>query len=157
MWIRQKETKKVKIFEQEVTERTEQGLTIFDLGSPRRTRWVKPGCFFESWFSLDELVELFGLGLVVGEGAKEVGASGPDFLFVVHLRVVGDLLELAGGGEGSAGRVEFEDAAVMVKAVFCELELTVALFGAALFELFGAKVAVVARQDLEGGGRKFDF
>ena len=67
-----------------------RGLSIFHLR--KKTRYLvsywswclrKPGCFFESWFSLDELGELFGLRLVVGKGAEETGTSGPDFLFVV--------------------------------------------------------------------------
>jgi hypothetical protein len=69
-------------------------------------------------------------------------------------RVAGDFLEFAGGGESGAGRVEFEDAAVMVEAIAGDLDLEVALFAEALFELFAGEGAVVASQDLEGGRRK---
>lgn len=106
---------------------------------------------------MDELVEGFGLGLVVGKSAEEAGAGGPDFLFVVHLGVIDDLLEFGERGKRRARGVEFEDAALMGEAGFVEFEFAVALLGGALFELFVGEVAVVARQDLEGGRRELYF
>ena len=63
---------------------------------------------------MDILAEGFGFWFGVWDRAEDAFLGGPNFLFIVQVRVVGDLLELAGGGEGGAGGVEFENAAVMV-------------------------------------------
>src|SRR5438552_3241078 len=105
--------------------------------------------------SLNELIERFGLRLIVRKFAEETFSGGPEFLFVVHLGVIGDLLEVHEGAEGGAGGVEFENAAVMVETIARELNFQIALFSEALFEVFVAENAIIAREDLEGWRRKF--
>jgi hypothetical protein len=63
------------------------------------------------------------LGLIIGKGAEEAGAGGPELLFVIHLGMIGDLLEIAKGGEGGPGGVEFEDAALVMETFARESEL----------------------------------